>query len=194
MIDTALIEEFKRWHDEEVLRLQEKGKLMVLHYFGSFKEDLIYRLSETIEEKLLASDFSYTVVKKVFSSVTEAINNIIKHGEKAESSTGALSIYTKENIVKIAISNIVTHEKSKTIKLTIDELNTLSRKDMNMRFYDLMKRSIVSNTSSLGIGILSIRLNSSSSLRFNFHKLNDKHTIFSLQFEMEALTDDRSAY
>ena len=188
-MDTVLTEEFNRWHDSEVQRLKEEGESLALHYFGGFKEDLIYLLSETIEEKLLALDFSYTVVKKVFSSVTEAINNIIKHGQKAESSIGALIVYAKKDVVKVEISNIVTHSKASAIKLSIDELNTLSRKDMNFRFYDLMRRSIVSNTSSLGIGILSIRLNSSSSLKFDFHKLNDNHSIFSLQFEVEALTD-----
>ncbi len=185
-MDTVLTKEFIRWHDDEVLRLKTNDKSLVLHYFGSFKEDLIYRLSETIEEKLLAADFSYTLVKKVFSSVTEAINNIIKHGEKAESSVGALIVYTQENKIKVIISNIVTRSKSSAIKLAIDELNTLSRKDMNFRFYDLMKRSIVSNTSSLGIGILSIRLNSSSSLKFDFHELNSDFSIFSLRFEVEA--------
>lgn len=185
-MNTLVADNFKQWFEEQSKKENSSELSVILNYFGAYSEDLIYRISETIEEELIKKQFSYTFVKKIFASVTEAINNIIKHGRKAEASLGGLTVYTEGHVIKVQISNIISSSKSASISASIDELNKLKKAEMDARFFDLMKRSIVSNTSSLGIGFLSIRMNSSSDLKYTFTPITDTHSVFSLQFEVEA--------
>src|SRR5690606_360521 len=106
-METHVINQFEQKFNAKIERLTSDKKQLILRHFGSFKEDLIYRISETIEHDLLKLGFSYTVVKKVFSSVTEAINNIVKHGVKAELSVGIVIVYVENKKAKVIVSNIV---------------------------------------------------------------------------------------
>lgn len=187
-MEKKIIHQFEKWLEDQKLSLQAEKTPVLVHYFGSFKEDLIYRLSETIEEKLLANNISYTIIKKVFSSVTEAINNIITHGHSSEISVGGLLVYIKNDTVKVLIVNITETVKKQQISSSINDLNSLTPKELNNRFTELMKRSIISNTPNLGIGLLSIRINSSTPITFDFHPLNEELMLFALQFGMEGVS------
>lgn len=184
-MEKKIIHDFEHWFKEQLHALKSENKVVIIHYFGHFKEDFIYRLSETIEAEVLAHNFSYTVAKKVFSSITEAINNIIKHGHSSESSVGGIILSIENNTVKALISNITEANRSQQISSSLNELNSSSKTNLDSRFYDLMKRAIISNTSNLGIGLLSIRINSSSNINYDFIPLNDDLVIFKLQFEFE---------
>lgn len=184
-METHVINQFEQKFNAKIERLTSDKKQLILRHFGSFKEDLIYRISETIEHDLLKLGFSYTVVKKVFSSVTEAINNIVKHGVKAELSVGIVIVYVENKKAKVIVSNIVESKLIPSISSTITEINQLTQRETEERFYELMKRSIVSNTSSLGIGFLSIRMNSTASLYLSFDELNEQLSVFSLEFETQ---------
>lgn len=183
-MEGKIIHDFEEKVKEQVQSLKDRNVPVLIYHFGNFKEDFIYRFSEIIEEKILANDFSYTVAKKVFSSVTEAINNIIKHGHSYESSVGGIVLYVENNAIKVIISNITEIERTEQIRSSIDDLNNVERRALEQRFYDLMKRSIISNTTNLGIGLLSIRMNSSSKINYKFTPLSEDLMIFSLEFEV----------
>ncbi|MBN9293115.1 MAG: hypothetical protein J0G96_03950 [Flavobacteriia bacterium] len=181
-MDSKLNEAFSSWFDTQ-LSGQEKEQVLIRH-FGYFQEDFVYRLTEIIEKRLLELKFSYSVARKVFASVSEAISNINKHGKSTALDVGGLIVCVKEDKITVSVSNIIPVSGRISLSSKIDELNELNKEELSSRFHELMKRSIVSNTTGFGIGFVSIRLNCDTPLKYSFKPLEAGHLIFSMEFEV----------
>lgn len=181
-METAVLKTFENWHQQVSKNLENEG--FIINYYGYFDEMFVHGLIDVIEERLIALKFPYSVAQRVFASVSEAILNINSYAISDVTRLGSLFVYIQENKIKVKISNIVKNQNRDRLIDRLVNTNELEREALEERYLDLKRRSIVSNSSGFGIGLIFIRMCSSVPISFHFEEHNEEFSIFSLKYEI----------
>lgn len=181
-MNTNLLKYFVDWYQEESSRYEHKQ--IVINYQGQFHEDFIHGLTDVIEKKLLELKFSYAVAQKAFASISEAVFNIEKYARSQEMQDGSLILYIENKKIHIQVSNIVENIKKDTLIDRLVNTNDLDVDELEERYTELKKRTIISNSAGFGIGLIFIRLCSSIPLNYSFQAINSEYSIFTLAYEI----------
>ena len=112
---TIIREVFQNRHD--ALVNDEKRKILVSHY-GTFSQDLVGSLSNSVEELLVSIGDKKIVIKRMFSILLEGLQNIRVHGgfDFDGRQLGFLLIGSKTENYKVIMGNIVHVEEVEKVE------------------------------------------------------------------------------
>jgi hypothetical protein len=179
---------------QEVLRvynLDTSGKIILSH-FGELTQELVNSISVSIEDQMKEGGDKKSVVKRMFSILVEALQNIRIHGERDEKDlqTSFLTILQADNYYKLTLSNLVQTKNLSKITDRINQLNDLELPDVKNLYMEVLSNGIMSNKGGAGLGFITMSLKSKNKLILSTEEVSDTLTLTSLEVKLDRLIKD----
>lgn len=144
-------------------------------------------LAETNMDKLSEDT---AVKKKVFHVMVECLQNLSKHAEEFEPSSGSYSgngifivgkLGEENGDYHIITGNSVDNSKVDDLKALLDKINELDRDGLKELFKKQMREGSLSEKGGAGLGLIDIARKTGEKLEYHFHQLDDNNSFFLLR-------------
>ncbi len=156
---------------------------IILNFSGNFTQDTLINLLSIIEKQLQGT----VILKmKVFNLMVEMLQNVVKHAEnyKRNDVVGKHAIFyisESDNDIKFTTGNYIKNEIIDKFKSKLDTINSLD-KDKLADYYNKSLFNFEDNTDvHTGLGLIDIKMKSKNSFKYDFYKIDDDYSFFSLQ-------------
>jgi len=160
---------------------RDDGKLYITH-FGELNSEKISSITIKTEEFLINKGEIKKVVKNLFNSLIEGLQNIINHGESS-SSGGQLSysiIGEQKNQYVITLSNLINNDKIKKISSSIDRLNKVDYAGLKAIYIETLTNGEISEKGGAGLGLITMAMKSKNKIHYESHPINNKLSLFEI--------------
>ncbi|GAB4296842.1 MAG: hypothetical protein Kow0068_21210 [Marinilabiliales bacterium] len=156
---------------------------ILLVFNGLFDQESLLNLLKTVQGQMRGSE---SVRKKVFNVVVEMLQNIVKHGSdntnKNIGNPGLFYIAETSKDYKITTGNFILSSQKEALEKKLEYLNKLSNKEIEANYSELlMNFEHHQDSKKTGLGLIDLRLKSKNPLVYDFEKINDNFTFFSIQ-------------
>jgi hypothetical protein len=167
--------------------VKETDTMMV--YKGDFAKSSILPILKIFEDSIQNVDGNINIKKRVYIIMVELLENISDHAieysdEYKDLKEGIFILGKKDNMYLISTGNKVKNEKVSSIKAYIESLNQLSYAELRKLYVNNLKKTKETDSDFDGLGLIDIVSESSDNIDFNFEKLNDMHTFFSINVQI----------
>lgn len=172
----------KQWYNEKL-----EGEIL-LNFNGNITSELITEALDTIEKSLNLKNEKFKVRKKVYNVFVECLQNLYHHVDKpptdlnldGHGNFGVIILSKDGPFYRISTGNFVDKNRISLIKDRIDQVNSLTDKEVRMLYLDIMSNGEFSDQGGGGLGMLDIVRKTGNKLEYYFYKYNDNHIFFSL--------------
>jgi hypothetical protein len=118
----------------------------------------------------------------------ESVQNVFHHQEAVPPSvsenenavTGFIVTKEGENIYTIVTGNYLLNKNIEKLKSKLDEVNNLSPEALRTHYQQALAGSEFSEKGGAGLGIIEMARKSGNKLDYEFTKINDEYSFFSL--------------
>lgn len=169
-----------------------QSKNIVLAYKGYVSEELFNSLLQIAENKLGRIEVRYKTRKKVFNVLVEILQNIFHHfdGKDELESNDLLSVVfllsKSGEDYHIFTGNHILHSKVDELKSKIDIINGMNEEELKSMYKKTLFQGDISDKGGAGLGIIDIARRSGEKITYNFKKVNDFYSFFSLEVKISA--------
>jgi hypothetical protein len=167
--------------------VRETSTMMV--YKGDFAKSSILPILKIFEDSIQNVDGNINIKKRVYIIMVELLENISDHAieysdEYKDLKEGIFILGKKDNLYLISTGNKVKNEKVPAIKTYIESLNQLSYAELRKLYVNNLKKTKNIGADFDGLGLIDIVSESSDEINFNFEKLDDEQTFFSISVQI----------
>ncbi len=167
-------------------KLNDKGE--ILSYKGGVTSDVINRILESVEKKLVEADEDGKIRKKVYNVLVESLQNLFHHVEDIpyesigvnESKFGLIAVNRKENGYIVTTGNYITSSRIKPLKDKIDKINSLSQDELKDMYKFILNHQKLTAKGGGGLGLVDIARKTGHKLDYSFYNVNNDYYFFSL--------------
>jgi hypothetical protein len=177
-IDQKPLSQIHKFH-----QLMDEKDIMLV-YCGEFSQELNKTLLSFMERKFKADNIEDNTRRKIFNIMVEVLQNISKNKiENLEDTPEVTPLFmlgiNNEDYILIS-SNMIRNDKIDPLKTRIDQVNSLDKEGLKMLYKEVRLSNTFSDSSGAGIGIIDIARKSEKKIEYEFEKINDKFSVFSL--------------
>ncbi|MBL57963.1 MAG: hypothetical protein CMP61_12325 [Flavobacteriales bacterium] len=156
-----------------------------LFFSGEFSSDLITVLLLMAKSNIGGR----SVMKKVYNIMIECLENLTKHAYKNKTSQHpAMFVLGKDHeYYYVATGNEIENKHVVHLNDKLSRVNALDKNGLKEWYDGIIKNnSSALNKSDQGIGIIDMALKSENKFEFDFKKLNDENSFFTLKIKVKA--------
>ena len=167
------------------------SKINVLLIINSlFEQDSIVSLLSIIERQMVEV---LSAKKKVYNIMVEMLQNIIHHGSNNKDIEGKPGIFfisektglNEEGVPKgeylLNTGNYILNNSVRNLKDKIEYLNRLNLAELNEFYNKRLLNFEIDNSRETGLGLIDIRLKSQNKIVFDFHRVDNNYSFFTLR-------------
>ncbi|MCU7834586.1 MAG: SiaB family protein kinase [gamma proteobacterium symbiont of Taylorina sp.] len=165
--------------------LDQEG--ILLSFSGPMTHEMIEGVGRAIRVKIEGGeDGDKKAALKVFSIFVEQVENVIRYSVEKDHvdsnmSFGIIVIGKKDGHFYIIGGNKIETEKQQTLESYLEQLAAMNKDELKV-FYKKRRRAERSGDSKgAGIGFIEMARKSSQPLEFNFQKVDDIHSFFTIK-------------
>ncbi len=165
---------------------------VLLNFSGIFNQETLINLLSIIEKQLQAT---YILKMKVFNLMVEMLQNIVKHADNynynGEKGKHAI-FYISEQDDKIIFTsgNYIKNEKITSFRERLEKINTLDKKSLSHFYNQTLFNFDKNNDLSSGLGLIDIKMKCKTPYIFDFYKINEEFSFYSLQIYVKKMKTD----
>jgi hypothetical protein len=160
----------------------------ILSFKGKVTSDVINKVLENVEKKLVEADEDGKVRKKVYNVLVESLQNLFHHVEDIpheaiginESKFGVIVINRKEGGYVVTTGNFITSGRIKPLKDKIDKINSLSQDELKDMYKFILNHQKLTAKGGGGLGLVDIARKTGHKLDYSFFNVNNEYYFFSL--------------
>ncbi len=160
-----------------------EGADVRLSFSGEFSPDLITVLlsmaKSNIGDKL--------VMKKVYNVMIECLENLTKHSLKIEGDQfPAIFLLGKDDeYYFLATGNKIASNEVNELETKLIKVNSLNKKELMLWYNEILTSETSSSfKGGAGLGIIDMALKSGNRFEYNFNKIDDYHSFFTLKVKV----------
>lgn len=156
---------------------------VLMSFYGSISEDLIYSLAQSLEDLLISLSVSKTTLKRIFSIFVEGLKNILLFASKSElnEKIGFVIVLKTATHFKIVFGNLVPMVDKISLEKYCENLSDLDKKQLQNLYEKTLATSFVKNVNTSGVGLLIMGLKSDGKLNYRFIDMNEFFVLFTTQ-------------
>lgn len=163
-----------------------KGFEFIQQHFGPMgTEENVNAIAYELENILLESGVKKGVVKRVFSLIIEALQNIRLHGEPdAEGEQLAYYVFANNKEAEefvITTSNLIFNKNIDRVKPKIDKINSLDRAGLKEYYMETLTDGERSVKGGAGLGFITVAMKSKNKLDYIIEDLGNDMSYFQMQ-------------
>jgi hypothetical protein len=168
------------------------GDNVMISYRGVISGDIISSILQFAETKFSELQTTPFIRKKVISILLESLQNIFHHAVKvldaheSTSTQSMLMIGRSPDGFFIATGNKIEIDRAKLIKQKIDDINAMSKDELNQNYRDILVNKIKVSEYGAGVGMIDIARRSGQKIEYDFKRLDDQFCFFSLRVHVLA--------
>jgi hypothetical protein len=161
----------------------EQGTFVsVLKYHGAFHQDLIHRMLDQLNERVLSTGDEKKIAARVYSVVYELMNNVLFHAKLFQENEAAGFIVVRRNDAeyKIDSGNLIDTASEKHIKSIVSEINTMAGQILNEEHTKRMKHGLQEGKVGEGLGFVQLRKIVDKPLAVRFSSFAEHSSIYTV--------------
>jgi hypothetical protein len=160
--------------------LNEENVLIIFNSY--FNQESLMSLLNIIEKQVVEK---LNMKKRIYHTMVEMFQNIIQHGDDYKQTTEGKAglFYISENDQEYMLNtgNYISNNKIPILTEKLEHVNSLSFEDLE-EFYNLRLLDFEIDTAKeAGLGIIDIRLKTDGILEYNFLKINEEYSFYTLR-------------
>ena len=160
---------------------------LILVYEGEFTQEITKSVLSMAERNMDSMGEESSIKRKVFNVMVECLQNIVKHGEELnnaqrEQKSTAIFMIGKHGPSYIVTSgNPMRNEDVEKLRGKLDQINNLDKDGLKQLYKDIIKNTDLSEKGGAGLGFVDMARKSGQKLDYDFEKMDDKYSFFSLK-------------
>lgn len=169
----------------ELLR-KMNGDNIVFAYRGDINSDLLESVYELMSKQTNGA-ITPDKNKKLFNVLIESLQNVFHHQavigdeDEMEDLTGFIVTSDSHNIFRIITGNYILNENLNTLKQKLETVNSLSPEALRSHYQNALAGNEFSDKGGAGLGIIEMARKSGHKLSYEFTKVSDRYSFFSLE-------------
>lgn len=168
----------------------ERNNIM-LSFKGNITSELLTSILVIIENKLENLDESPKIKKKVYNVLVECLQNLYHHMDEMpvksaeDTNRSAIFMIGKEgDDYKIITGNYMFTEHVDNLRSRLDKVNSLTPEELKEYYKEVLNNGVMSSKGGGGLGMIDIARKSGQKLDYEFLKIDDKYTFFTLNIKI----------
>jgi hypothetical protein len=165
-----------------------EDKEVLLAHKGSITSDLINKILDLMENKLMEANEQSKTRKKIYNVLVESLQNLYHHVDElpdeyknqVDPKFGTIIIVKDNDKYIISIGNFIRSTKIKFLKDKIDKINSLSREELKDMYKFILNHQKLSAKGGGGLGLVDIARKTGNKLNYTFLPVNDEFYFFNL--------------
>jgi len=164
---------------------------IILSFKGDITQDLLSSVFQIMETRLDQENDKPQLKKKFYHILIECLQNLYHHNElmtmeedvtENEGSGSAIFMIGrgKNNSFRIITGNFMLNSNSEELKKRIDEINGMNPEELRAHYLDKLSTTELSEKGGAGLGMIDMARKSGHKIDYNFHKVSEKFSFFSL--------------
>ena len=163
---------------------------IILAYNGSVSDELFDSILQLAENKLDKLDLETKIRKKIFSILVEILQNVYHHfeeeGKREPEQSIIFLIYKEAYGYRVISGNPILNNEVGGLKERIDVINNMSNEEIKSIYRDRLSHGELSPKGGAGLGMLDIVRKSGDKIDYDFRKIDDLYSFFSLEIKISA--------
>ena len=179
------LEETSAMRDIKHLNHLLDKKNILLNFNGSFNQNNILSLLSIIKGQMRVNK----AAKKVYYIMVEMLQNISKHGQyyddNADGNPGIFYLGQTDEEYVLTSGNYIKNEYVDDIKERLNIINEMDNNELNEYFNQILLDQNVIDPRKTGLGFVDIRLKCNRKIAYDFKKIDDNYSFFTLQTSVQ---------
>jgi hypothetical protein len=173
-------------------RLMAENNIYLL-WSGHISTDVGKEVLSFTETKLAEEDIESNLRKRVFRILVEILENVAKYSpgtepdEKFGMPVAMIRMVDKE--YTLTSGNLILNSKVDHLKEKLDNINTYDKVGLKELFRKSLSGQTINTDSTGNMGLIDMARKSGSKLVYQFEKINDLYTYYTLTVKVEERTD-----
>ena len=167
----------------EFYRAMEKNNVM-LSFKGVITTELMSSILAIMESKMEFLDEAPKVKRKVYNILVECLQNLYhhvdKHDEQDLKSTSIFMILKQEDVYHIQTGNFMLSENVEILESKLSRINQMSKEELKEYYKTVLSNGQFSDKGTAGLGMIDIARKSGKKLEYNFERVDEENSFFSL--------------
>ncbi len=167
----------------------EKDNIM-LSFKGSVTSELLTSVLQIMETKMDRMNEPSKMKKKVYNILVEALQNLYHHLDKQPEdaargfNTVIFMVGKDEDSYSIFTGNYIKNENADKLKEKLDKINSLDSDGLKEYYKEVLNNGMMSDKGGGGLGMIDIARKSGQKLDYDFQKIDDDHSFYSLNIKI----------
>ena len=163
---------------------------VMLSFKGDVTSNMLDSMLHIMESKLEDMGEESKVKKKVYNILVECLQNLYHHRDemrrpgKEEESAAVFMIGKSDNEYNVITGNYIKNDRIEKLKQRIDQVNSLDRDGLKQLYKEVLNNPERSEKGGGGLGIIDIARKSGNKLGYDFMKVDDTYSFFSLYIKI----------
>jgi hypothetical protein len=161
------------------------SRSIMLVYEGEFTQEITKSVLSMAERNLESINEEANVRKKVFNVMVECLQNICKHSDEfvadKEMNTAIFMIGKEDGEYFVTTGNPIANLKIDNLRSKLEIINSLDKDGLKELYKKAILESEISEKGGAGLGFIDMARKSGNKLEFDFTKISDTYSFFSLQ-------------
>jgi hypothetical protein len=185
----------KPFHGKAVSQLERlmAENNVYLIWSGHISPDVGKEVLSFTETRLAEEDIESNLRKRVFSILVEILENVAKYspGREPEEQFGmpVAMIRLDEKVYSLTTGNLILNSNVDHLKEKLDTINTYDKVGLKELFRKSLSGQTISTDSTGNMGLIDMARKSGSKLIYQFEKINDLYSYYTLTVKVEDRTD-----
>ena len=170
----------------QLLRNMEKDHI-VFAYKGEINPDLLEAVYSMLENHFEEKNITTLAKKKFFQVLIESLQNVLHHQVLPEQTdeitgvqTGFLIKINKDENYSIVTGNLIKNSSISRLQEKLEEVNNLTSENLKLHYQQALAKSEFSDKGGAGLGIIEMARKSGHKLQYEFTRINNEYSFFSL--------------
>ncbi|MCX6326248.1 MAG: SiaB family protein kinase [Bacteroidia bacterium] len=187
-------EKEKPFHGKSVAQLERimAENNIYLIWSGHISPDVGKEVLSFTETKLAEEDIESNLRKRVFSILIEILENVAKYspGREPEEQLGmpVAMIRMEDKVYSLTTGNLILNTEVDQLKEKLDTINKYDRVGLKELFRKSLSGQTISTDSTGNMGLIDMARKSGSKLLYQFEKINDLYSYYTLTVKVEDRT------
>lgn len=165
--------------------LAEDG--IIFSFSGPMSHDVIEGMGSAIRIRIAEEEGgSRNAALKVFATFVEQVENVIhysieKDPKESELSLGMVVVGKKEGLYFISGGNKIANSEVEKLENYLTRLAKMNKGELKIYYKERRRADREHNSKGAGIGFIEMARKASRPIEFNFQKIDEKHSFFTIK-------------
>ena len=163
---------------------------IMLSFKGNVTSDLLTSVLQIMESKMDKLNEPSKIKRKVYNIMVEALQNLYHHLDRQPETvpsghnTVIFMIGKSDDAYSVFTGNYIKNENADRLKARLEKINSLDQDELKSYYKEVLNNGMMSDKGGGGLGMIDIARKSGQKLGFDFQKVDDEYSFYSLNINI----------